>query len=244
MLIDIETFPNVGYSWDTYETNIIDIVRPWYILCVGYQWLGKKTHVVGLPNFEGYKPRGNDKELTKFIWELLNETDITVGQNSDKFDLKSINTRFIYWGLTPPAPYKSVDVLKTSRKYFRFPFNSLDKKGKFLNIGKKLEHKGFPLWLGCEDGNMSDWRTMKKYCGRDVDLLKLDYLRERPWMKNHPNLDIWSPIKVCPRCSSKNIINKGYGASQTYIFQKYVCKDCGGWGQYIKGKRKSSLKSI
>jgi len=244
LLVDIETFPNIGYSWAKYEQNIIDFIDNWYILCIGYKWLGGPTKVMALPDFKGYKPHGKDEELVKFIWELLNSADIVVAQNGDEFDFKKINTRFLYYGLTPPAPYKTIDTLKVARKVFAFNSNKLDDLGRDLEMGRKVENQGFPLWLKCERGDKKSWALMKKYCKKDVNLLEELYLKERPWISNHPNLDAFSNLPVCPRCGSGKIQNRGQSINQTFIYQRFQCQSCGGWGRYVKGKRNSEMKAI
>lgn len=244
LFLDIETFPNIGYSWGKWEQNILEFIEHWYILSFSYKWFGSKTKVIALPDFSGYKPGGKDKKLVEYLWLLLDEADIICGQNCDIFDIKKINTRFIEWGLKPSSPYRTIDTLRVARRYFSFNSNKLDELGRDLNVGRKIEHEGFPLWLKCAKGDKKAWKRMKAYNRKDCDLLYEVYIKVRPWIKNHPNLDVWSPVKVCPKCGSFHIINKGYGISQTYVYQKYQCKSCGGWGQYVKGERKSYIKSI
>ena len=244
LLLDIETFPNIGYSWAKYEQNIIDFIEHWYILCVGYKWLGGKTKVMALPDFKGYKPHGKDEDLVKFIWKLLDETDIAVAQNGNEFDFKKINTRFLYYGLTPPSPYKTIDTLQIARRKFAFNSNKLDDLGRDLELGRKVENQGFPLWLRCEKGDKKAWALMKKYNRKDVDLMEELYLKERPFITNHPNLDAYSSLPVCPRCGSSKIQNRGSAVDNTYIYQRFQCQNCFGWGKYVKGQRNSIMKTI
>jgi hypothetical protein len=245
LLLDIETFPNVGYSWTKWETNVLDFIEHWYILSFAYKWFGdKKTKVLGLPDFKGYKPGGKDKELLKYLWKLLNEADIVIAQNGNAFDIKKINTRFLEWGMMPPSPYKTIDTLTVARRYFSFNSNKLDDLGRDLGIGRKAEHEGFPLWIKCSKGDMKAWSRMKKYNCQDVELLEKLYIKERPWIKDGPNLDMWADIKVCPKCGSDKLHSRGEAITQSYIYNRYQCQNCGGWSRHIKGKRNSYMKGV
>ena len=40
-LFDIETAPSLGYFWGKlWETDIVGVKEPWYMLCFSYKWLG------------------------------------------------------------------------------------------------------------------------------------------------------------------------------------------------------------
>jgi hypothetical protein len=245
LLIDIETFPNVSYTWGKWEQDVVEFVDHWYILSFAYKWLGdKKTKVIGLPDFKGYKPGTKDKELLKYIWQLLDEADIVIAQNGNAFDFKKINTRFFEAGMKPPSPYRTIDTLTVARRYFAFNSNKLDDLGRDLKIGRKVEHEGFPLWLKCERGDMKAWKRMKKYNRQDVELLEQLYLKERPWIKDAPNLDMWSDVRVCPKCGSTRLHSRGESITQAYVYTRYQCQDCGGWSRHIKGRRNSYVRGI
>ena len=114
LLLDIETAPNIGYVWGKYEQDVIKYIQEWYVLCFTGKWLDSgKTVTLGLPGFPDYeKNRTDDKALIEELWKMLDEADVVVAHNGDKFDIKKINTRFLVHGLTPPAPYKPVDTLR------------------------------------------------------------------------------------------------------------------------------------
>jgi len=42
ILFDIETSPILAYVWGLYEQNVLNVVRPSYLLCFGWKELGKK----------------------------------------------------------------------------------------------------------------------------------------------------------------------------------------------------------
>lgn len=233
LFIDIETSPLTGYAWGYYEQNILKILEHCKLLSIGYKWQGdKKTTVVGLPDFLGYKPGVvDDKKLVKFIWKLLDEADIVIAHHGDAFDIKKINSRFAFHELNAPSYYKTIDTRKVAYKYFRFDSNKLDELGGYLGEGHKVVHKGFAMWVECMAGDMKAWAEMKKYNAKDVDLLERVYLRLRPFMTDHPNLNILADKHhlSCPTCLSDNVIKRGFAITRAGQKQRFSCLDCGSW---------------
>src|SRR3546814_7474699 len=68
----------------------------------------------------------DDVDITAKLIALLDEADVVIGQNSDRFDLPTINGRALVAGLKPHSPYKTVDTCLVARKEFGFPSNSLE----------------------------------------------------------------------------------------------------------------------
>lgn len=83
LFLDIETAPNLGYTWQKYETNVIEFVKERYMLCFTVKWLDEnKYYTFGLPDFPDYsKDPTNDKALMTKLWDFVNEADVIVGHN-------------------------------------------------------------------------------------------------------------------------------------------------------------------
>lgn len=249
LLLDCETAPSLGWFWDLYETNIIETEQEWFMLSIAFKWLDqKKTVVYALPDFPLYKKdKTNDRALMEKAHEFLSQADLIVGHNSDSFDLKKINARLIAHGFNPPPPHKTVDTLKAARRHFKFNSNKLDELGRYFGIGRKLAHTGKHLWLACIRGDPKAWRKMKAYNKRDVVLLESVYIKLRPWMSNHPNLNAYEKKPKnnpsCPVCKSDNVFKRGFsvgGTVKTIRRQRYQCRECGKWfqGDIISSKKK------
>jgi hypothetical protein len=232
LLLDIETAPNVGYTWGIWEQNVVKVIREWYILCCAVRWLGKRGRVLSLPDYVLYKTNPhNDRELVKEIREYLDKADIVIAHNGDAFDLKKINARIFFHELKPPSPYQSIDTLKIARRHFSFTSNKLNELAKFLKIGQKVETGGFELWERCLIGDKKAWRKMASYNLQDVVLLEKIYLKLRPWATSHPNLAAFEKKTngICPRCKSKNIQSRGTAVIRSTKYRRFQCLDCGGW---------------
>lgn len=228
--LDLETAPNTGFSWGKWEQNIIRFKEEWYILCFAYKWLGeKKVHTVSLPDFRGYKNNPtNDRNLVKKLHELFSEADVLIAHNGDAFDIKKANARFTFHGFNPPAPYRTLDTRKIARKYFSFNSNKLDDLGEHLKLGRKEHTGGFDLWMGCMSGDMKSWKKMLKYNKQDVVLLEKIYLRMRPWITNHPAMNLMDNVPdSCPNCGKGPLTKNGTYYNRVTKVQVWQCQNCG-----------------
>lgn len=230
LFLDIENTPSLGWTWGPkWDTNILEFEADWHLLSFAWKWAdASKVHVKGLCDYPGYAQNlQNDKLLVEHLWRLLDQADVVIGHNVDRFDIRKINTRFLTHGLRPPSPYKTVDTLKVAKKYFRFDSNKLDDLGRCLGLGRKLVHTGFDLWISCMQGSPKAWRMMKSYNQRDVSLLEEVYYELLAWVGNHPNVNKGGT--ACPKCSSQSVQKRGFSFTQSRRKQRYQCTDCGGW---------------
>lgn len=232
LIYDIETRPNTGYIWGKWEQNVIEYTEEWSMLCFAYKWLGSsKTHVVALPDFEGYDPNVvDDFDLVEKLHDLFDQADVVIAHNGDSFDQKKTHARFVYHNMTPPSPYKQIDTKKVAKRYFNFNSNKLDDLGEHFKVGRKVNTGGFELWKGCMEGDPKAWAKMKKYNKQDVDLLEKVYLRMRPWMVNHPSLAVTDEMfDGCPVCGGTDRQSRGYNYTKTGRKKRYQCLTCGSW---------------
>lgn len=241
ILFDIETAPILGYTWGLYETDVLDIVRPSYLLCFAWKELNRgSTQIASLRQFAP-KGKNNDGEekLVKKLWEVLNDADVVIAHNGDKFDVKKANGFFMRWGLTPPKPFKTVDTLKEYKKVAKEDSHKLDALGRTLQLGRKVRTGGFNLWLDCMNGNVKAWQRMEKYCKGDVRLLEDVYNKLLPWMKAHPNISIYLGRPACPRCGANAMQSRGTRTTNTGEIPRYQCQVCKGWcsGKWEKGEK-------
>lgn len=247
MLFDVESSPNIGFCWGTWEQNIIEVIEHRQIISVSWKWLGeKKIGVKALPDFPGYrKDPKNNKALMEFLHGLISKAAIAVGHNIDKFDDKMANTDFIKHGLTPPPPHKTVDTLKVARRHFRFNSNKLNDLGVFLKVGRKVKHSGFVLWKACMAGDMKAWKLMRKYNVGDVALLEKVYLKLRPWMTNHPALkprETTNQNPPCPLCHERRLQSRGSTIGRKGRVPRVQCGACGHWPPLVWLKKEWRIK--
>ena len=232
--IDIETAPNIVYCWGLWNQNVSikQILDSGYTLCFAYKWHKKRG--VGFHSiFED-----GEEAMIQRAWELLEEADVVTHYNGTRFDIPTLNKEFVLHGLTPPAPFKQVDLLRTVRRQFKFPSNKLDYVAQTLGIGAKVKHLGMDLWIGCMNGDSKAWNIMKRYNKADVRLLEKLYVRLLPWIPAHPNGLLFDETSLgerkwrgekCSRCGSGNVQKRGFQYTRSYVYQRYHCTSCGSW---------------
>ncbi len=241
-LFDIETAPSLGYFWGKlYETDIIQVHSPWYMLCFAYKWLETgRIHTHSLRDYPGYRrDPEDDRRLVGDLHKLFDEADILIAHNGDRFDIRKANAKFIKYGMRPPSHYRTIDTLKIARKHFLFDGNRLDALGQYLGFGGKRATTGFDLWRRCMAGEIKAWEQMEQYNRRDVDLLEDVYLKLRPYATTHPNMAVlhdhgisrnhpgFAGGVVCPRCQSIHTVSRGVRYSNTRAYKQHTCRGCG-----------------
>ena len=235
LLLDIESSPNTAHVWGLWQQNVSinQLMESSYVLCYAAKWLGDKEVV--FDSVHQSKP----KTMLKGIHGLLNDADAVVHYNGTKFDIPTLNKEFLLHSFNPPSPYKQIDLLRVVRSNFRFPSNKLDYVAQRLNLGKKHEHEGHELWVKCMNGDKDAWKRMEQYNIQDVVLLESLYNALRPWIKSHPNHNLFADDHVCPNCASTRLQKRGTAISSTGTYQRYQCSSCGTWSQSTKSIKSS-----
>jgi hypothetical protein len=238
LVIDIETAPLEGYVWQLFDQNIglEQIKTEWSILSYAAKWLGESKMLYEDTGGRGPKKARNDKKLMKPLWNLLNEADIVVAQNGKKFDVKKINARLIEHGFGPYKPIKIVDTMLVARKHFGFTSNRLAWMSEHLTDTPKSEHRKFPgflLWKACLADDPKAFAEMKHYNCTDVEATEKVYLRQRPWISNHPNVGTYAETigAVCPKCGCGRLQKRGEEVTMHGRYNRLKCCGCGGWSR-------------
>ena len=247
LILDIETSPNLAYVWGLWNQNVglNQIVQRREILSYACKWFGEKKM------YASDARNKNEKKLLKGLIQFLDEADVVIAHNANKFDLPIINGRALVHGLKPPSPYKVIDTLTVARRQFGFVSNRLDNLAHELGCMEKGEHLkfvGFKLWSECLAGNKKAWDELLKYNKQDVTVLEQVYEKMIPWIKNHPNLTVFedSEKPACPKCNSTHIQSRGFAYTNVGKYRRFHCQSCGGWSRerfhsQTKEKRKGML---
>lgn len=236
LTIDIETAPNLAHVWGLWNQNVglSQLAQSGEVISFAAKWHGNKN-----VHFHSVHHDGRDAML-EAAHRYLDEADVVVHYNGQKFDIPWLNAEFVREGKTPPAPYKQVDLLRSVKKNFRFPSNKLDYVAQQLGLGAKTSHTGFDLWLKCMAGDDKAWALMKRYNMQDVRLTEKLYDRLLPWTPTLLNPALITPgeLDTCPGCGSQKLEKRGFSYTTVSVYQQYRCKGCGRWsrgGKRIRG---------
>lgn len=249
LIFDIETAPMKAYVWGRWKQNISlsETISEWFMICWSAKWL-YSAEVMSDCVTPSEALKEDDKRIAHSLWELINEADIVVTHNGDRFDIPKINSRFIIHGLVPPKPYFSVDTCKVAKRNFGFSSNKLDALAGYFGFEHKLG-TDFDLWIGCLRGDEHDLDYMVRYNKVDVIILEDVYLKLLPWMKGnqHPNMGNFydSNIERCAKCGSTDVeeIEGEYYYTTVNKYKIYRCEHCGSISRARKCEHKDKTRN-
>lgn len=234
--LDIETAPLKSYVWGIWNQNLghsLNMLESdWFMLTWSAKWLFDDKVMSDRVTPEEVKNE-DDKRICKSLWSLLEEAEVVIWHNGQRFDQKRINTRLLKNGLKPTMPYQSIDTLLHARKKFNITSNKLNYIGQFLGLGEKLDTGGFDLWRKCMEGQEEALIQMEKYNIQDVILLEDVYLALLPFISPHPNVGLFvaEDVHVCPSCGSKHLKWEGTYTTYANQYDAFRCGDCGSIGR-------------
>lgn len=227
LYLDIECSPNLAYVWDVWKQNVNPnmLLETKEVLCFAYQWEGDRDIQFRSQFHDG------KANMLRVLWNVLDDADVVIDYNGDRYDIPHVNTDLLIAGYSPPSPYKHVDLFKTVRRKFNFTYMSLDHVCRKLGIVTKQEKPGFETWLGCIRNEPAAWANMKYYNIGDIPPLIALHEKLRPWAIQYPNLSLHSGDRRCPRCQSTSIQFRGTVHTSAGVFKRFVCNECGSWGR-------------
>lgn len=182
LVFDIETRSITAKTFGLFDQNIglNQVIDDGGILCFAAKFLGEKE--IFYFDVKGNKKK--EKQILKKIWKLLDDCDMALGQNSNRFDLKVLGALFVVYELGLPSSFKKLDTLVMSKRIGKFMSHKLEYMSKKLcKVRKSIHNKypGFTLWDECEKGNATAWKAMKSYNITDILATEELFLRLAPY---------------------------------------------------------------
>lgn len=241
LLLDIETSPNVAHVWGLWQQNVgtNQLLESSEVMCWAARWYGERE-VMFMSSYTS-----SHTSMISGMHSLLDDADVVIHYNGKKFDIPTLNKEFVLLGYAPPSPYKQIDLLRVVRSNFKFPSNKLDYVAQRLGLGKKVKHEGHELWIKCMNKDPQAWKKMERYNKQDVVLLEKVYNKLLPWIKSHPNHNLYDDVeRVCPSCGSNHLTKRGLARTIGGVYQRYQCFNCGSWSQGTKSIKSVEVKGI
>lgn len=251
LIVDIETIPIEAYAWALWgiDISLSQIKKDWSLLSFAAKWVGSDKIIYY--DQQERKDIRNDKFLCKKLWDLLDEADIVVGQNSEAFDVKKIFARMVINGMNPPSTFKQIDTKKIATKYFGFTSNKLEYLSNNLSTNHKKmikrEFDGMHLWTECIKRNPKAFAEMKKYNIKDVLATEEVYNKLLPWDHSISFHPYQNDEELSCTCGSQRLEKKGFAYTTSGKFQRYRCVGCGknsrGKINLLSSRTKKNMKS-
>ncbi|SKV08969.1 Predicted exonuclease [Mycobacteroides abscessus subsp. abscessus] len=256
LTVDIETQRAIVETFSLYKPFIhIDrVVKPSRILCFAAQWRGSDK-VIFHAAWDDADGDAYDR-MIRAAWELLNEADIVVTYNGDRFDLQWFNAEFERLKLGPPTPYKSFDLVKLTKQKFKQGLLSLklDWSSRIYLGDRKVLHGGTDLWHDIRYGTRAERRAaqkiMREYCEHDTVLTGRLMERWLPWSKLNLSLyeDNDDELLHCVKCNGTDLKRDGvkFYATSGFLYQMYRCKSksCRATSRGKRAQRSSELRPV
>lgn len=244
---DIETSPLLAYVWRLGE----QVVRhhqlakhgdSYGIICISYAWNDSKPVKV---IHWGYNEQDSGKVVREFD-KIIKQADITIGKNSDRFDVKHINTQRLLNNL-PPLPEwvdNTDDLEKQLRKYFIFPSQSLDYVLRALGLDGKIKME-FQDWVDVvERRSKKTFKKMQDYCKNDVRGTRALWNRVLPHIKPKLNMSTFYGDFRCRNCGSKDLRKDGTRSRGKTLYQEYFCREHNGYAGQVAIPRPSKERKM
>lgn len=230
LLLDIETAPVRAFVWRLWKQNVFldQIISDWFMLTWAAKWLLDEGIMSNKLTPEEARTE-NDFRIVENLWHLLNQADIVIAHNGERFDIPKIKSRFVLYGLPPTTFYQQIDTMKVAKREFGFSSNKLEALARTFGLEGKV-NTDFTLWSSCLDGDPTALSYMEIYNKKDVSLLEEVYLILRPYIKAHPNYNLFidSDEPVCPHCGHKELVFAGYYYfTPTGKYKNFRCVSCG-----------------
>lgn len=231
LVLDIETRPALADVWGLWNENIPlpRLREATKMLCFAAKWLGKDWAIF-------YSQWNNGSDMVRKAWELLDDADVVIHFNGKRFDIPHLNREIAMAGFDPPSPYQQIDLYQVVKSTFKFDSNKLAHVADQFGLTGKAEHEGYEMWLKVMNGDPAAQQAMEVYNIQDVEVTEALYRKVRPWIRSHPNLGLFVDVArpVCPRCQGMRLQKRGTYETGMRMYQRFRCKDCGGW---TKGSR-------
>jgi DNA polymerase elongation subunit (family B) len=227
LFFDIETSPNIVYSWRIgYNLNITPdcIIDERKIICISYKWEDKdKIHTLT------WDKNQCDKQMLSDFVKIANQADELIAHNGDRFDIKWIRTRCIFHRIPIFPNYKTLDTLKKAKSGFNFNSNKLDYIAQYLGVGSKVKHSGFDMWKNVMANDKEAMKEMVTYCEGDIIVLEDVYLTMQNYIKPNTHTGVINNnLKYsCPSCGSEHIeLVKNNVTAMGTIKRLISCQSC------------------
>jgi len=230
LLLDIETSRMIVGTWRLGKQRLgpDQVIHDWFMFGWSCKWLFSAEVMSDFVTAKEALNR-DDKRICKSLWKLVNDADIIISHNGNRFDTPKMNSRFLLNGLLPPMPYQTIDTYKIAYKQFGFSSNALNFLGKIM-LNKQKIHTDYQLWIDCENGDQEALDKMEEYCKGDTSLLEDVYIELRGWIKSHPNMAVLMDAQeqCCPNCGGFEFEEgDGYYTTPQNKYISVRCKSCG-----------------
>ena len=232
LIVDIETAPMLAYLYGMYDQSIgvEQVVAHKYILSIACKWAHEDT--IYYTDQRNRLDLEDDKPILEWLMPFFEEANIVVGQNSERFDIRTINARIEYHQMKRYSDFRQQDTKKIAKKNFDLPSYSLAYMGEYFQLkNRKTTHtkfSGFSLWREIVlNKNQEAFAEMEVYNKQDVLTTEELWKRLVKW-DDKVSYSVYSEDAM-PKCDCGclDLRKNGFRWKNKGKYQRYSCFDCG-----------------
>ena len=226
LFLDLETSPNIVYSWRLGAKVFLDhqnMIHERAIICACWKWEGQTT-----VHHLSWDANHSDKTLLQHLVPVLDAADEIVAHYGSRFDIPWVKTRCMLHQIPCGWEYKVVDTCTEARLRFYLNSTRLDYIAKFLGREGKIQ-TDFSWWLAVLNDSPGALTCMVRYCQQDVRELEAVYHRLAPYIKgrSHRGVAEGGSRWQCPHCGSEHVrLNKTRPTAAGILQHWMNCQDC------------------
>ena len=233
LFFDVESAPLLTHVWRAHDNYVAPerLKHDTFLLSWAAKWSDSPVVYFGRLTGDEARTR-DDRRIVGQLATLMREADRVVAHNGDRFDIPLVNGRLLQHGMESVSAVRSIDTLKLARRSIKVASNKLDYLAQLLGLGAKLP-TDFGLWERCYRGDPDALYEMDVYCRQDVRLLEKVYQRLAPYVAGLPRLQDPEGRHefACTYCGSGSVQSRGFYHTNSSVFRRFRCNDCGRWSR-------------
>ncbi len=239
LVYDIETTPVLAWIWRCGEQfvghhQLFDGLNATKIICITYRWLHEKKAKALVFDLETL----DDEAIIREFDTIIQEADVIIGKNNNKFDNKHINFRRLLHGLPaiPDWTKRSDDLESQMRRHFNMQSFSLDYFSKLMGQGGKMKME-LQDWIDIvQNRSKKKLKKMVDYGKKDADDTAELILKVWPYVSPKFNHSVHQGKLCCITCGHKRIVEDKIRVDGGRKTQTFWCPSHKGYAgrAYIK----------
>lgn len=128
--------------------------------------------------------RGNDKETTRQIAEILADHDVLVAHNGSRFDMPFLRSRMLRWNMKRLPDIKMVDPCSIAYRRFRLRSNSLAAVADHIGVTERKTPLDMSIWADAFlNGSRRAMNLIVEHCVADIKVLEGVLEVVKPYVK-------------------------------------------------------------
>ena len=211
-----------------------DLKADWgEMICYAIKPLGEEPYAVSTLDFR--KRRRTyldwDKEVVRQAVKDLSEADAVVTWYGWRSDRRFLNARCAYYGFDPiPPSLPHIDCWRTAKDHMGLSSNRLNNVQDFFKLATEKTPLEKDTWRKARRGHRDSSKYVVDHCLADVIVLEEAYLKLRPYMPTHPNVNLMIGSRhSCPKCGAgqEYVGTAGVHYATTRCYIRVRCSSCG-----------------